>query len=60
MFTGTLKKRCYYESLGILNDSLCKDNESCEENYICGKGIANPHWGITNFDTIFWSLLTCF
>ena len=43
LFSGTLKKRCYSESLGILTDTLCSGDSSCDTNFICGKGIANPN-----------------
>jgi hypothetical protein len=48
--------------------SYCSDNYDCaiydtegyEGTHICAKGLSNPNFGITNFDTFGWSILTVF
>ena len=48
------------EKLGIFltNVIYCSSAESCSSGFLCIKGIENPNYGITNFDTFFSSLLT--
>ena len=41
------------------DDLLC-GSVSCPSGYFCGKTNANPNFGVTNFDNIFYSLLTVF
>lgn len=71
LFSGLLKKRCFYEETGIMYDKLidddpyCNDSDDCSKYFdqadpkslICGKMDENPNWGITNFDTFGWSFL---
>lgn len=65
LFMGLLKKRCFSVDEGIPqtdyvngDDSvnfqiLCNTDSDCPgDAWTCGKMIANPNWGITNFDTI--------
>ena len=62
LYSGILKKRCFKMESGIElleKNNICGYNE-CPLGYICGKMIANPNWGITNFDTIFYSLQNVF
>jgi len=56
-----LKKRCFYDTLGVVTDSvyIC-GYEKCPEGYSCGKVIANPNYGATNFDNIMYSYLQVF
>ena len=42
-----------------MTDTLC-NNFQCEEGALCARGIANPNYGLTNFDTFGWSLLMVF
>ena len=65
LFSGFLKKRCFQEISGII--FLESDNKlkycgyvNCPNNYLCGKLIANPNYGVTNFDNILYSFLMVF
>lgn len=61
--SGNLMKRCFDPQVGMIphqDDVLCKSDYDCHEGFICGKGLINPNLGITNFDTIFYALLTVF
>jgi len=75
LFSGLLKKRCFALETGIpstnpdgdadINDLIfCNTDSDCEDVggklYICGKMIANPLYGITNFDNLPSSLLMVF
>jgi len=75
LFSGILKKRCFALETGIASidpngDSdiadtiFCNTDNDCEdyggELHICGKMIANPVYGITNFDNLPSSLLMVF
>ena len=74
LFSGLMKKRCFSLEQGIpMTDpnepssafqKFCVDDSSCrtvnDQVYICGKMIANPIYGIANFDTIFSALLMVF
>jgi len=68
LFTGILKKRCYQASTGLI---LQQSSDSttvgvlcgafvCPGDYICGKLIENPDYGVLNFDNILWSLVMIF
>ena len=63
LFSGAMKRRCFLKNHGIekiLQNSklsFCIDNTYCGDNYICGKLIANPNYGLTNFDNFFFSFL---
>jgi hypothetical protein len=39
---------------------LCGGVQSCPEGSFCGKQIANPNYGVTNLDNIFYGLLMVF
>ncbi|RZK65505.1 MAG: ion transporter [Pedobacter sp.] len=40
---------------------MCNTDSDCiGDNFICGKMIANPNWGITNFDSVASSFLMVF
>lgn len=43
---------------GNISGQLC--TSTCNEGYVCGKGISSPNFSIQNFDTFFWSMLTVF
>jgi len=72
LFQGLLKKRCFALETGIvitdpseINEQMfCSSDSDCGMISgvvsICGKMIANPEYGITNFDTVFSSLLMVF
>ena len=66
LFSGVLKKRCFHEEKGIelidnyikKNIFFCIENTDCKKkDYICGKLIENPNWGLTNFDTFIYAFL---
>lgn len=62
MFQGLLKKRCFNSVTGIEHyepDQVC-GRIDCDTGYFCGKGLANPNYNYTNFDTIFYSFLMVF
>jgi len=65
LFMGLMKKRCFSVDGGIPQTDyvngddrvnyqiLCNTDSDCPgDDWTCGKMIANPNWGITNFDTI--------
>lgn len=58
-FHGIFKYNCLSLSTGVMTDTLC-NNFQCEEGALCARGIANPNYGLTNFDTFGWSLLMVF
>ncbi|KRX08852.1 hypothetical protein PPERSA_08956 [Pseudocohnilembus persalinus] len=61
MFVGLLKQRCYEEATGIPHrDDLICGIKQCPEGYVCGKMIANPNFGVTNFDNLAYSFLMVF
>lgn len=74
LFQGVLKRRCFDVDTGIVLSDPSEDTSN-EQKYcasdsdcglvngivhICGKMIANPDYGIINFDTVFDSLLMVF
>ncbi|CAK63561.1 unnamed protein product (macronuclear) [Paramecium tetraurelia] len=72
LFSGYLKRRCIGEMSGItwISDEIlfCADDNNCpfpedtiyNENFICGKQIANPQNDLVNFDTFGYSFLQVF
>jgi hypothetical protein len=65
MFSGLLKQRCFIAETGVPYVDLDVENyicgiKLCPEGYVCGKMIANPNWGVTNFDNISYSFLMVF
>lgn len=68
LFMGALKKKCFNKETGFLLPNfsdkafggvLCGGSDCpAPEINICGKSVAN--YGITNFDTVLWSLLMMF
>lgn len=73
LFKGVFKQRCYEISLGIdlFNDQniICGGYELCTPppngnygngTFVCGKMLANPDFGKTNFDTIFYSFMNIY
>ena len=69
LFSGYLKKRCFFKETGLLktpDDPLCEDDSFCEfegfpkEAFICGKLMENPNWDLTSFDTFFYAFLVVF
>ena len=69
LFQGLLKKQCFLKSLGIplvpdqnslSNERSFCGNIQCPKFFLCGKIIENPNFGLTNFDTIFYSFITVF
>jgi len=61
LFSGLLKKRCVNIDTGIphFSDEFC-GALSCPEGFFCGKVNANPNFGASNFDNIFYALLAVF
>ena len=61
LWLGVLKKRCVNIVTGVPHpdDDLC-GNRQCPDGYFCGKRIANPNHGVTNFDNILYALLAVF
>lgn len=61
LFSGFLKKRCFHETMGIVveEERIC-GYKACDSGYACGKIIANPNYGVTNFDNILSSFLQVF
>lgn len=61
MFNGLLKNRCVAVQTGIVHpdDLMCPATE-CPGGYFCGKGSANPNYGVTNFDNLFYCVLAVF
>ena len=61
LWLGVLKKRCVNIVTGVPHpdDELC-GNRQCPDGYFCGKRIANPNYGVTNFDNILYALLAVF
>lgn len=75
LFSGLLKKRCFALETGIptwptgpdgsnFGNNFCSSDNDCENInggiYICGKMIANPSYGVMNFDNIMYALLLTF
>ncbi|CAD8079150.1 unnamed protein product [Paramecium primaurelia] len=72
LFSGYLKRRCIGEESGItwISEELlfCSDDNNCpfpeqtifNENFICGKQIANPQNNLINFDTFGYAFLQVF
>ena len=71
LFAGLLKKRCFYRLSGIVfqPDSSIQDPLifgmicgyiNCPFDCECGKLVANPNFGVINFDNIFYSCLMIF
>ena len=64
IFSGALKKKCFRKETGIFfkvnNKFQFCGNLNCEENFICGKLIENPNFGVSNFDNIFNSIFQVF
>jgi len=56
-----LKSRCVSRQTGQPHpkDLLC-GSATCPGGYFCGKVNENPNYGVTNYDTIFYSFLTTF
>ena len=61
MFNGLLKNRCVAIQTGMVHpdDLMCPATE-CPGGYFCGKGSANPNYGVTNFDNLFYCVLAVF
>ena len=61
MFNGLLKNRCVAIQTGIIHpdDLMCPATE-CPGGYFCGKSSANPNYGVTNFDNLFYCVLAVF
>lgn len=58
---GLLKKRCFDPMTGIPHeDNIICGRIECPSEYICGKMIANPNWGVTNFDNLAYAFLMVF
>ena len=58
---GLLKNRCVSVQTGIVHpDDLFCGGIECPGGYFCGKGSANPNYGVTNFDNLFYCLLAVF
>ncbi len=60
MFSGSLKNRCFQKETGLKTMDLFCGNAECPENELCGKMIANPKWGVLNFDNVFYAFLMVF
>jgi voltage-dependent calcium channel L type alpha-1D len=61
IMAGVLKKRCISIQTGMVhpNDLLC-GSEICPGGYFCGKNNESPNYGVTNFDNLFYAILTVF
>lgn len=61
IMSGELKKRCISIQTGIVHpdDVLCGGIE-CPGGYFCGKNNENPNYGVTNFDNLFYAILSVF
>jgi heme/copper-type cytochrome/quinol oxidase subunit 3 len=57
LFMGILKRRCFSRDYGFGSTTICLDDSSCDFGFTCGKMIANPDWGLSNFDTFGWSII---
>ena len=74
LFSGLMKKRCFSLDMGVPQFDItiseanyqkyCNSDDDCGRGlsgqFICGKMIANPNYGITNFDNILYSFLMVF
>jgi hypothetical protein len=62
LFTGVLKRRCVEVETGRLHidNIICGGVQSCPDNFFCGKTNSNPNFEQTNFDTIFYALISIF
>lgn len=63
LFTGILKYRCFNIQNGKPfpeDEMLCGPEKQCPGGYFCGKSNENPNYGVSNFDSIFYSLLMVF
>lgn len=63
LLAGALKQRCVSIQTGATHpdDILCGSGVAeCPGGYFCGKQNANPNYGVTNFDSIQYSLLNVF
>ena len=56
-----MKNRCVNIETGVAHedDGFCGFKD-CPPGYFCGKRNYNPNYGMTNFDTIFYSLMAIF
>lgn len=65
-----MKKRCFAIETGIVlkdpeepyngYEKYCSTTNDCPTDYICGRMIKNPNFGISNFDNIGYSFLMVF
>ena len=65
LFMGMLKQRCVdietgYVLIGDDGEEAICGAAPCPEGYYCGKKTLNPNYDVTNFDNIFWALLSVF
>ena len=60
LFSGLLQNRCMDAATGHLTNVLCTSGSTCDNGYLCAKGIENPNFSINNFDTFIWSMLSVF
>eukprot|EP00347_Sterkiella_histriomuscorum_P004762 403359206 len=62
VLSGDLTNRCFNLETGRIHklDLICGATTSCPPGYICGMKLLNPNMGVSNFDNIFYSLLTIF
>lgn len=70
LLMGSLKKRCFNQQTGLLvtqyfdisySGFLCGFSDCPDPSLnICGKQLDSPNGSISNFDTVFWSLLMMF
>jgi len=62
LLNGQLMQTCVNIENGTRHpdDILCGGMQECPADYFCGRQNENPNFGVTNFDIIFYSLLTVF
>ncbi len=62
LLSGLLKQRCINIYTGVKHedDIMCGGLVQCRPGYFCGKQNKNPNQDATNFDTIFFGMLTVF
>jgi hypothetical protein len=61
MWAGVLKRRCVYTDSGVVHpDDLYCEGFICPKGTFCGKTRANPNFGVTSFDNIFYAFLAIF
>ena len=62
LFQGVLKKQCFEKAFGIpsIIRTICGNIKCPNSEYVCGKMLDNPNYGINSFDNIFYAFFNVF